>query len=69
MGQAEFGPVLSAMDGSPANARMVLPGGFIFEDAEIVNTDHCKVDTGAFEFEFKDSSAFLSQVEYNRSLA
>ncbi len=67
LGRADLGPVISAMDGSEADIRMVMPGGFIWSDGHMVNTDVCEVDTGDFSFRFADSSAFLSEVEYNLS--
>lgn len=65
MARADLAPIRAEVDGSEASARMVLPGGFIWQDAEMVNTEMCEVKAGAFAFSFKDSSAFLSQVEYN----
>ena len=65
MFKADLAPLVSAMDGSESNAHMLLPGGFIWEDGEMVNTKNCEVNTGDFSFAFKNTSAFLSQVEYN----
>ena len=65
MGQADLGPVISAMDGQEAEISMVMPGGFIWKDGLMVNTDRCEVKTDSLDFQHKDSSAFLSAVEYN----
>ena len=62
---AQIGPVISNMDKSEADAHMVLPGGFIWKDGLIVNTDSCKVSAPGLEFSHSDSSAFFSEVEYN----
>ncbi len=62
---AELAPIRSAMDGAEANARMILPDGFIWRDSQLVNTNQCEVHAAGLEFQHNDSSAFLSQVEYN----
>ena len=61
----QIGPVLSDMDQSEADAHLVLPSGFIFRDARIVNTDKCEVMLPDLQFQYTDSSAFFSEVEYN----
>ena len=53
------------MDQSEADAHLVLPSGFIFRDARIVNTDKCEVMLPDLQFQYTDSSAFFSEVEYN----
>ena len=53
------------MDGSEADVRMVMPGGFIWQDGVMVNTDSCQVKAPSVSFQFKNSSAFLSDVAYN----
>ena len=53
------------MDGSPANARMVLPDGFIWKEAEIVNTELLECSGEGLDFHTENSSGFLAQVEYN----
>ncbi len=63
--EADLGPILSAMDGSEADVRMVMPDGFIWQDSDMVNTDRCKVAIDGLSFELKDSNAFLSRIEYN----
>jgi hypothetical protein len=62
---ADIEPIISDMDKSEANARMVLPGGFIWKDSEIVNTKVCDVNVEGLTFRHENSSAFLSAVEYN----
>jgi hypothetical protein len=61
----QIGPVLSDMDQGEADARMVLPGGFIWRDGKIVNTHRCEVMFPELQFQHANSSAFFSDVEYN----
>lgn len=63
--RADFGPILSDMDGKPANARMVLPDGFIFKDAAIVNSELCDVKAGGLNFHHTNTNGFISDVAYN----
>ena len=63
--RADIEPILSDMDNSEANARMVLPEGFIWKESEIVNTKACEVDAMGLSFKHENSSAFLSEVKYN----
>ena len=65
MARADLAPIRAVLDGSEVNARMVLPGGFIWQDAEMVNTEMCEVTVDDLDFRHQNSSAFLSQVEYN----
>ena len=64
-GQARLGPIVARVDGSQADARMVLPGGFIWQEGQMVNTEWCRVRSGDLTFEFGDTSAFLADVSYN----
>jgi hypothetical protein len=63
--RVQLGPVLSNMDQSEADAHLVLPSGFIFRDARIVNTDQCEVTLPGLQFHHANSNAFFSEVEYN----
>ncbi len=63
--RVQLGPLLSDMDRSEADAHLVLPFGFIFRDARIVNTDQCEVTLPGLEFHHANSNAFFSEVEYN----
>lgn len=63
--RAEIEPIRSDMDNSVADAHLVLPNGFIWKDGEIVNTKMCDVNIGDLSFRHQNSSAFLSEVEYN----
>jgi hypothetical protein len=65
LGGAKVGPVISDMDGSEANARLVMPDGFIFRDGAIVNVDDGHVHGHGLDFDYSGSSAFLAQVAYN----
>lgn len=62
---ADIEPIISDMDNTEANARMVLPDGFIWKDSEIVNTKVCDVNIDGLSFQHENSNAFLSEVEYN----
>lgn len=62
---ADLEPILSDMDNSEADARMLLPSGFIWKDSEMVNTKQCEVNVEGLSFRHENSSAFLSEVEYN----
>jgi hypothetical protein len=61
----KVGPVLSDMDGSEANARLVMPEGFIFKDGAIVNVDDGRVHGAGLDFRLRNSSAFIADVTYN----
>jgi hypothetical protein len=56
---------VSDMDKGEADAHMLLPGGFIWRDGRILNTDQCEVTLPGLQFKHADSSAFFSEVEYN----
>jgi hypothetical protein len=62
--EANVGPIVGDM-GDEANARMVLPQGFIFQDAAIANTDSGRARSQRVDFTLADSNAFLSEVAYN----
>jgi hypothetical protein len=63
--KADLGPIIAAMDGAEADVTMVMPDGFIWKNGEMVNTETCEVNAKGISFKFNNSSAFLSQVEYN----
>lgn len=65
LAQADIGPIISQMDGSEADVRMLMPSGFIWQEGVMVNTDRCRVEANGISFQFENSSAFLSHVEYN----
>jgi hypothetical protein len=44
---------------------MVLPGGFIWKDGVIANTDSCEVDAPGIKFRFANTNGILSEVTYN----
>jgi hypothetical protein len=62
---ANVGPILGDMEGAEANARMILPDGFIWRDSLLVNTDEGEAKTPNFSFSLRDSNAFFSDVAYN----
>lgn len=65
LASVKVGPIISDMDGSEANARLVLPEGFIFKDGLIVNVDDGQVRGGGLEFDYSNCSAFIADVAYN----
>lgn len=64
-GAVQVGPVISDMDGSEANARLVMPEGFIFKDGAIVNVDSGRVRGAGLDLTYSGSSAFIAEVAYN----
>ena len=65
LARADLEPIRSAMDNHEADVRMVMPTGFIWKDGQMVNTKLCEVNANGLSFDHKNSSAFLSEVEYN----
>lgn len=65
LAQADLQPIRAAVDDSESDARMLLPGGFIWKEGIMVNTESCRVSAQDLSFQFKDSSAFLADVSYN----
>jgi hypothetical protein len=61
----KVGPVISDMDGSEANARLVMPDGFIFTDGAVVNVDDGRVHGAGLDFDYRNCSAFIADVAYN----
>lgn len=64
-GGVKVGPILSDMDGSEANARLVMPDGFIFKDGAVVNAEEGRVNGAGLDFTYGKSSAFIAEVTYN----
>ena len=64
-GHAKVGPIISDMDKSEADVHMVIPNGFQWHDAVIVNTDEATLNADGVSFGYKDSSAFIADCEYN----
>lgn len=62
--EASASPIIGDM-GDEANARMILPQGFIWQDSEIVNTDSGRASSTRIDFTLSNSNAFLSEVAYN----
>jgi hypothetical protein len=62
--ESAVGPIIGDM-GEEANARMVLPQGFIWQDALIANTDKARAKTKQIDFKHENTNAFLSDVAYN----
>jgi len=62
--EATVGPIIGDM-GDEANARMLLPQGFIWQDAVIGNTETGRAKTRHVDFKLDNSNAFFSDVAYN----
>jgi hypothetical protein len=62
--EAAVGPIIGEM-GDEASARMILPQGFIWRDAEIANTASGRAKSRGVDFTLANSNAFLSEVAYN----
>lgn len=58
------GPIIGDM-GDEADARMILPQGFIWRDSQLVNTETGRAKARHVDFTLADSNAFLSEVAYN----
>jgi hypothetical protein len=65
LAEAHVGPILNDMDGSEADAHLVLPNGFIFRDAELLNSVRCNVHAPGLSFSHEGSHALFSDVAYN----
>lgn len=63
--RVQVGPVLGDLDQSEADAHLMLPAGFIYRDGRIVNTDKCEVMLPDLEFQYINSNAIFSEIEYN----
>jgi hypothetical protein len=53
------------VDGSPHEAHMVLPGGFIFQDGRICTTSVNRVDADGVSFDHAGNNAYYSEVEWS----
>ena len=62
--ESTVGPIIGDM-GDEANARMVLPQGFIWQDALIGNTSKARAKSKQIDFKHADTNAFFSEVTYN----
>jgi len=65
LAEVQVGPILNDMDGSEADAHLVLPHGFIFRDAELLNSVRCQVHAAGLSFSHEGSHALFSDVAYN----
>lgn len=64
LAEATVGPIVGDM-GDEADARMLLPQGFIWRDALLVNTQSARAKAPHLDFELANSNAFFSEVAYN----
>jgi hypothetical protein len=63
--EVTVGPIIGDMTQEEANCRMLLPEGFIWRDALLVNTGTGTAKTSRFSFSLQNSNAFFSEVAYN----
>lgn len=61
----ELEPFRSAMDDSEADVHWVLPGGFIWQDGEVVRTVRGEADADGVAFRYVDTWGVLASVAYN----
>jgi hypothetical protein len=64
LAEATVGPIIGDM-GDEADARMILPQGFIWQDAVLGNTESGRVKAPHIDFRLDNTNAFLSEVAYN----
>jgi hypothetical protein len=64
LAEARVGPIMGDM-GDEADARMILPQGFIWRDAVLVNTERGRAKAPFLDFELSNTNAFFSEVAYN----
>jgi hypothetical protein len=62
--ESSVGPIIGDM-GDEANARMILPEGFIWKDALIGNTDKARAKSKHIDFKHENTNAFFSEIAYN----
>lgn len=62
--EATVGPIVGDM-GDEADARLILPSGFIFQDAVLCNSESGRAKAAHLDFRFDNTNAFVSEVAYN----
>jgi hypothetical protein len=64
--ESEVEPIKNPATGQEHRARIVLPDGFEFKEAEMGNTVHCRVGAGdKLSYEFKNTYAQLNAFDWN----
>jgi hypothetical protein len=64
--QSEVEPIKNPATGEEHRARIVLPNGFEFKEAEMGNTVHCRVSAGEkLTFELKNTYAQLNAFDWS----
>jgi hypothetical protein len=59
-------PIKNPVTGEEHRARISLPNGFEYKEAEMGNTVHCRVDAGdKFTFELKNTYAQLNAFDWS----
>ena len=66
IGETNLEPIKNPMTGEEHRARIVLPNGFEYKEAEMGNTVHCRVDAGdKLTFELKNTYAQLNAFDWS----
>ena len=66
IGETNIEPIKNPATGEEHKARIVLPNGFEFKEAEMGNTVHCRVSAGEkLTFELKNSYAQLNAFDWS----
>ena len=66
IGETNIEPIKNPVTGEEHRARISLPDGFEYKEAEMGNTVHCRVEAGGkFTFELKNSYAQLNAFDWS----
>src|SRR5258707_2858772 len=66
IGETNIEPIKNPVTGEEHRARISLPDGFEYKEAEMGNTVHCRVDAGGkFTFELKNTYAQLNAFDWS----
>ena len=64
--EADIEPIKNPSTGEEHRARIALPNGFEYKEAEMGNTVHCRVDAGdKLKFELKNTYAQLNAFDWS----
>ena len=66
IGETNIEPIKNPVTGEEHRARISLPDGFEYKEAEMGNTVHCRVEAGGkFTFELKNTYAQLNAFDWS----
>jgi hypothetical protein len=65
--EAQVEPIKNPVTGDEHRARIDLPGGFEYEQAEMGNTVHARVDTGPVSFTLQNTYAQLNPFSWSNA--